>query len=383
MSNTIEITVRKFNSYDNFIGDTTSIEKVIPITEWRKGFVICKNKKKYDYYPDYYYLVNSNFEAIVIKQHDEELPTLPIQRAFGGFYVIYELVRYDYITFPGKDRETEYKVGAKIKQIVLENGEILNESYFDFFGENTQEFTLEDFLQQHPQIEFYQELGENIILKGSSLYHLSDYSYIADIPKGTTITDKFINGICKINIEYAYKDFVVLVRHKKIAKVYDKLIFNEICQIINPNFFNKTEEKIIKEKTEVQEYTEHKPYIISIIDGYLYGFPNEYNCCVTNFHTKKWLRDALIYQGCNFTGFFCKNGVWYHIDTKALSNEADKLVENYYPVKNFIEDIKSYNKEVVIDGEKYTIYEFKCRPFGTLNKNGQIQYTFNVDNIDW
>lgn len=33
MSNTIEITVRKFNSYDNFIGDTTSIEKVIPITE--------------------------------------------------------------------------------------------------------------------------------------------------------------------------------------------------------------------------------------------------------------------------------------------------------------------------------------------------------------
>ena len=39
---------------------------------------------------------------------------------------------------------------------------------------------------------------------------------------------------------------MVLVRHKKITKVYDKVIFNEICQIINPNFFNKTEEKIKK-----------------------------------------------------------------------------------------------------------------------------------------
>ena len=110
------------------------------------------------------YLVDSDNKVIYFSQEldlkDYNSPNLT--RAFGGFYVRYA-PKYSCIrTFPGQDRDTEYAVYPKIKDIITEGGKVLSRE------------ELESFLMFHKILQC-EEVQEGIIKCEGKLYSLQDY----------------------------------------------------------------------------------------------------------------------------------------------------------------------------------------------------------------
>lgn len=50
---------------------------------------------------------------------------------------------------------------------------------------------------------------------------------------------------------------------------------------------------------------------------------------------------------------------------------------------NYIKDIELLVPDIILNGSKYSIYKFACRPYGYITKDGSFNYNFDVDNIEW
>ena len=338
------------------------------IKEWRKGFCICKSNENHF---KYFYIVNHKSEAICcVSSIDDEFDS--IQRIFGGYYVVFEKKWECIRTFPGQDRDTEYKEYYSAARIYNEAGTILNDEEKD------------NFIKTHDIYDSYLELGEGIISKGSSIYKLSDYSYIADIPSNASIKGKFIHGKCDIWMNNDFRDFYVLVKNQYVYKVFERDIFESIVKILGSDILRKENVQISKSETP-SESIKIKPKIIPIIHNYLYGFPKKYNCPATNFASEKFgvHKYCMAFQSAIYTGYYFENGIWYKLDAEDVKESIDELCSKYFPVKNYIRNIFKIKDGIHCDDGNYDLYLFKCRPFGYMNKKGIINYSFDINRIEW
>lgn len=368
---TYEHDIYEYNRYfirERFIEhriDTINCEQ---IKEWRKGFCICKSEENYS---KYFYLVNQKHEAICCSSSiDSNFD--PIQRTFGGNYLIYEKKRCNYRTFPGQDRDTEYDEYFSAVQIYNEEGNMLNGKEQD------------EFLKTHDIYDSYVELGEGIILKGNSIYKLSDYSHISDLPPNTSIKGKFIDGKCDVWMKNDFRDFYVLVKNQYVYKVFERDVFESIVKFLGSDILKKDDARTSKRENP-SDPIKVKPQIIPIINDYLYGFPKQYNCPATNFASEKLgeHKYCIAFQSALYTGYYCENGIWYELDAEDIKKSIDELCCKYYPVKNYIRNIVKIKDDIQCNEDSFDLYLFECRPFGCMNKNGLINYSFDINRIEW
>lgn len=141
MQITAEIRKYQWNGYyRDYLGTKNELIEVEQVTDWRRGLCLCKeetegswNQKTHRCLKSYrMFLVNSELKAIFYHNSDYyweliDLESLPMERAFGGFYVIYEGKCQVLATYPGQDRETEYNYYQNICDIITEDGIILQE----------------------------------------------------------------------------------------------------------------------------------------------------------------------------------------------------------------------------------------------------------------
>lgn len=334
------------------------------IKEWRKGFCICKSNENHF---KYFYIVNHKSEAICcVSSIDDEFDS--IQRIFGGYYVVFEKKWECIRTFPGQDRDTEYKEYYSAARIYNEAGTILNDEEKD------------NFIKTHDIYDSYLELGEGIISKGSSIYKLSDYSYIADLPLNIKIKGKFVDGKCDVWMKNDFRDFYVLIKDKNVYKVFERDDFEQIVKILGSDILNDEEDQP-SNRVFPSVSIKVEPQIIPIIHDYLYGFPEKYNCPVTNFCPEG--PNYCFFQYAQYTGYYFENGIWYELDRKDMIEIVDKLRSEYFPVKNYIRDIYKIKDGIHCDNDNFDLYLFECRPFGYMNKKGFINYSFDINKIEW
>ncbi|MDE6042368.1 MAG: hypothetical protein K2G07_02335, partial [Muribaculaceae bacterium] len=105
--------------FTNEFVETRQIE-VKQISEWRKGLCICVGPAKQHGY-HIAYIVNS-FNKVIFSKNERDSGCCwkwgyCIERVFGGFYVAYE-GRCNVLTFPGKDRDTEYSYYKEVTNII-------------------------------------------------------------------------------------------------------------------------------------------------------------------------------------------------------------------------------------------------------------------------
>lgn len=382
MKITAEIEKYKWNGYyREYLGKETELIEVEQVSDWRKGLCICKEETKKWNSPENRYLtsyrmflVNTDLIAIFYHNSDyfwelADLNSLPIERFFGGFYIVYEGKSICLGTYPGQDRDTEYRYTQVICKVISDDGKVLDNAEKDLF------------LQTHT-LQKGKELGDNRVLLDNSLYSLDDYSFIAKLPQGVELVGKYTEGKIKANVKKDFRDFYVLVQRRKIIKSFEAKVFTEAIAIVDPTFLKEDNRPFRKKPipTETEDAVEIIPEYVSIIDGYLYGFPDKYGASCTNI-PKGWLDRVILYQG-EFSGYFKERGKWYKVKHEEIYNMMKQMQEDKFPIPNFITEI-SFIKKVKYQSESAGLYLFKCRPYGYLNTLGELEYAFDPDNIIW
>ena len=371
-----EIPKYKWNGYyTQYIGSQKELIEVEQVSDWRKGLCVYKKETKNwnptvnRYLKSYQmFLVDTDLRAVFYHHSDyywelADLSSLPMERFFGGFYIVYAGKSICLRTYPGQDRDTEYRYTQEICKIITEDGNVLDNA------------EKEHFLQTHT-LQKGEELGENRVLLENSLYSLDDYSLIAKLPQGVELVGKYSDGKIKANIIKDFRDFYVLVQRREIIKSFEAKMFTEVIAIADPTFLQKDNRPFRKKPipTDAEEVIEVIPEYVSIIDGYLYGFPAKYGVSCTNI-TKG------IYQG-EFTRYFKERGRWYKVKHEEVYNIMKQMQDDKFPIPNFIVEI-SFIKKVKYQSESADLYLFKCRPYGYLNTLGELEYDFDPDNIIW
>lgn len=144
------------------------IEKILAtrVSQFRKGIAIYTSTvhSHCGYCDVNAYLVDSNKNIIYFSQEQDlsDYGSPNLTRAFGGFYVSYKPKRCCLRTFPGQDRDTEYKIHAEIKNIITEDGKVLSRE---------EQAT---FLMFHKILEC-EEIKDGVIKCEGKLYSLSSY----------------------------------------------------------------------------------------------------------------------------------------------------------------------------------------------------------------
>ena len=144
-------------------------------------------------------------------------------RVFGGYYVSLGEHRFNYRTFPGQDRDTEYETTTIIYDIYDENGERINSKQDAGF------FKSMDILQTMTAVE----IGEDRVFYKNALYDLSDYSLVASFTKNIRLEGMFIDGQCKVRCPEDDRNFIVAVLGHKVWQVFDEDEFRRIVEVLN------------------------------------------------------------------------------------------------------------------------------------------------------
>lgn len=367
--------------------------------EWRKGLAI--------YHPNNC-IINEEFQVVSPKLFiPATIESVKIHRVFGGRYFITAMAKYNYRTFPGQDRDTEYDLRPIVFAILDENGRLICEHS-----------------DEKPQ--FTQELGDNVVYYNNSFYRLDTYELIYSPTKRVIPLSKFIDGKCKISIISDYRDFYVAVNDKKIVASIDKMLYQIMAE--NPfvrlpsdeetftlfwNVFNNckkqqhkpyekllsTEAKAMNDDTHVVDY--HLQPIV-VIENYMYSFPKEFD-----IHDKYPLDNHFVYEksGKTMEKYFidmliyhttsriykCPDdaSTWFKIDKDSFQSECEQLYLFNHSRPNYIQDISCLFERIDVQDEwidyythEYSLYEFHCRPYGFFSKDGQFDYSFDVDNVN-
>lgn len=370
--------------YREFIGTSKEEIEVQQISEWRKGFCLCDQSHE-SWFPQYtqnakchrVFLVNEKLEAIYYCDSDyymelysleKNVEAIPMKRVLGGYYVVYEGKCHCLGTYPGQDRDTEYAYSIKIKDIILENGEILSDKErIKFLKVNS--------------IKEYTELGENIILCEDTLYRLSDYSFISKISSSLKIEGKFRNGLIKAYETNYFCNLYVVVYRKEIIHYIKDQVFEEVAEILGVSLAASTKKKQKKiKKTSEKRINITDLEVVTRIKNYYYVLEPRINVTISNF-TEPFIV-SILPQVSEFSKIFKKGHQWVEVSIDDLKTSYDRLIREHYPVNNFITDIK-YIKPIVFHEKKCNLYKFKCRPYGYINLNGKFELDFDINHIKW
>lgn len=368
------ITYDIYSSINNeFIG--TRCYEVSQISQWRNGFCICMCKENN---ATAYFLVNSQHKAIVKKSTRESGCCWQgyfgscIKRVFGGAYVVYE-AKCNALTFPGKDRDTEYSYYKVPVSIITENGHIL--SYEEFVK----------YIKRHKILEC-RELFDGIVLCNNATYNLSDYSLINTLPDSVSVNYTAENdGTYKAYILSDHCRLYVLVKSKKIIRYFHESDFLDIADILKaqiPKLDNRSKARVYPPK-DVEVLPSPLPYRYrEVIKGYYYTLLPKYGCAfVSNFPSIFSHADML--ESCiSYSGYYQEKGVWYKLNISDLQLTIDEMLKEHHPVRNFITEIR-FISNVLFKNQNVSMYSFECKPYGTIDSNGVFQYCFDPYRIIW
>ena len=343
------------------------------VGEWRKGLAIFK-EKDYSYRDSVYYLIND--KNVCVYEANYEKPQL--YRIIGGYYVVKYQQRYNFRTFPGQDRDTEYDTRIVVRDIIDEYGKRLEDDYRREFLKNN-------------SIDESIELGEGIALCNNTFYRVDDYTFLFKIDKDIQPVGKFKDGKLRVNVISDFRDFIVLVHQKKIIHAIPMDDFEIAAKILGKKWniedaLSEAEEKSkgygkdnLPPETVFEDYV---PKLETYIEGYLYDFPREYQLTGNiRIVTNKFSERSHIFIPS--TAFFHVKNKWIRIletYSRPIFEEAYKLNQN---APNFIKKIDFLKGKVKIDNKVCDIYRFQCRPFGDVLLDGKFDYSFKVENIKW
>lgn len=357
--------------------ETKSIEAE-QVCEWRKGLCICVKKYYSSYNKDCIYahdayLINSQNKVLFVKKSSESGCCWQsewgycIERIFGGYYVALE-GRCSAMTFPGKDRDTEYSYYKTIKTIITEDGVVL--SY-----EQRQRFN------KKIGVYFCKDIAPGIILSKNGTYNLHDYSPIDKLPDNVEVELNSKDGLYHVKMYDHYLKLYVIVRNKKIIRYFKELDFNDVVKLTNGNL------PIHKKRVQTNVFTKRRTSLLNginpipfdfkiteVIKGYLYRINNKFGASYTNLCS-----DPPMLRGIYYGEY--KN-VWYEMNLNNLYSQICKMIELHFPVKNFITDIELIGN-VEYQGNKCDLYLFDCKPYGIIDCNGYFHYQFDENNIKW
>lgn len=354
--------------------ETQQIE-VKQVSEWRKGFCICVGPAKQKGY-SVAYIVNSLNKVIFYKSERDSGCCWKwgfcIERMFGGFYAAYE-GRCSSLTFPGKDRDTEYTYYKKITNIITEDGIVLN---YD---------AMEKFLKNHHVISC-RELFDGIVLCGNATYRLSDYSLISNLPHDSFVQLKPTDGVFRVDIESDFCKLYVVVKNHKIIRYFKERDFNDVLEISNARLLDKPKKKSVQPPQfppdgVSPELMECK--IVEVIKDYLYTLDPITGCSfVYNFPSIFTEYPACVTQTKGYTGYICIKNKWFKLTLDNIIDTVNKMMAAHYPVKNFITNIK-FVSNVKYGGKTCKLYLFDCQPYGYIDTSGDFHYDFDVNRIQW
>lgn len=99
---------------------------VVELELFYHGLAIFKGRDKFDSEYDYY-IVNENFEDHFYKVFVAEKDTnVVIQRDKNMYFIVSAMEKYNYRTFPGKDRETEWDLRPIILAVLDPSANLLS-----------------------------------------------------------------------------------------------------------------------------------------------------------------------------------------------------------------------------------------------------------------
>ena len=414
------------------------------VGEWRKGFAIGKYKIcisdddniRYD-------LIDSNYCAKKIRiRWGGEYPC--IHRSLDGRYFVTVMVHSDAIQYPGKDSDTIDRLRPEIVYVYDENGNMIEEygcnnriykylklcpieyaleigegivlradATFDIQKKALSSFNPIDYIQKinkvksprneydcHSRYDYnylcysktqnsrITECGE--ILCGNTLYDNENRQVITQLPKYIEPIGKFENGICKVGIVSDYRNFIVIVFKKIIQYVFEEGQFLLIAKILGIDIdkIKSLGSDIVIEPTNVPTDIDKIKIIIPSVDieiqNYSLTMTPPYNLHymgVSSVHDERF--GIQRHKGVPCTCHYYINGEWIKIVDIDAQKVSDKIFEQECNRPNFIRDIERIASDVPIDGKKYSIFRFQCRPYGYITKDGKFDYDFDVEHIKW
>ena len=327
-----------------------------------------------------------------------------LYRIFGGYYVNLVTKRYNYQTFPGQDRDTEYEEMRNVDALFDEYGNKLD------YKQSAELFKNNDIIQALTAIE----IGENRVFYKNALYDLNDYSIIKKYQKNIIIDGLFSNGYCKVKILDDNRDFIVAVYDHKISHVFTEKEFNRIKSLLHLRM--KEDEpfckisKIVDNRVPTGIIDEYCPNVEISIERYHASISPLIRCGIHYYQLNKIFFDELIEFASEkeamgddyYKRFLVRMGHqyyshrtdsrWLHISSESYDLLYKKccLINNNRP--NFINKITKLGYCALFDAEslnygrnknEYEIYRFECRPYGYISTNGELIYDFDVNNIKW
>ena len=202
-----------------------------------------------------------------------------------------------------------------------------------------------------------------------------------------------MNGVCKVGVVSDYRDFIVITSDAKIVKVYEYQQLGLIIDLFNSMMNLKCHEDVgpnenIEIKYALPEgVAVHQVKTIEAeveIEKYLLCFPSIYEYGggpgIIRYNSKYGTRKLYVIH--RFPGYFeDKNGLWYEITKENGSKVDEQIFNNELNRPNYIKDIELIISDILLNGNKYSIYKFECRPYGYITKDGSFNYDFDVDNI--
>ena len=233
------------------------------------------------------------------------------------------------------------------------------------------------------------------VLCGSSVYGINKCDLLFTIPKQIEPLGKFENGVCKVGIVSDYRDFIVITSNAKIVKVYEYQHLGLIIDLFNAMMSLKPQEDVnpnesIEIKYALPEGVKvHQVKTIEAeveIEKYLLCFPSTYKYGggfgVIRHNSKYGTQKLHVIH--RFPEYFeDKNGLWYEITKENDSKIDEQIFDKELNRPNYIKDIELIASGIILNGNKYSIYKFECRPYGYITKDGSFDYNFDVDNIEW
>ena len=316
---------------------------------------------------------------------EDEIYGEQIERIFGGYYIVRDVKLSGCRTFPGQDRDTEYYYTTCIEDVIDENGVILSEEEKN------------KYLKQNP-IKQTTEYGENIVECESSFHRLETYKYLFSIPKKLKPIGLYKGDRFRVGVVSDYRDFFVVVKNKIISFVYDDKQFKFIEKLLGIDFeeeqnsFPRPVNKYVKQLYEPVNKTpeeninvkEIEPEVTVVINDYLSIFSDSYNIYghgATKVYDDKYGINRYIFHP--HTCYYLVNDEWRMIKGYKAQKVYEKLNELESNRPNYIQEVISVADEIVLNGEKYSIFKFECRPYGFITKDGKFDYSFDVNNIQW
>lgn len=326
-----------------------------------------------------------------------------LYRLFGGYYANLVTRNYNYMTFPGKDRETEYDQMQIINALYDEDGNRLEHK------QSLEIFKKINVLQALTAVE----VDEDRVYYKNALYDLKDYRLIAKFSKNIVLNGVFTNGLCKVIIPDDNKDFIIAVHDRKICHVFTEQEFEDLKSLLKLIIKEDVPfcgvSKTVNKNDMPANIDEYCPKVEISIENYLATTPSLVDCgklyqLSLNFseeffdETTRWKSMGNGYYKWHLERL---NDIYYmhRSEDRCLHislDSYDKLYKELSSINdnrpNFIKKIIKIGKCALLGEEnfysrnevtEYEIYRFECRPYGYINTYGELIYDFDVNNIKW